>query len=645
MLRTLTAAFAAMLLVSCQAETTPSHHAGQVAPILETADAVDAHSYAKPLEARVANVDLDLALDFDAKKVSGSAALDVIAKPGVREVILDSKGLEIASVADADGKPLQWKLGAEDPEKGAPLTVTLPGDGKQRIVVDYSSTPDAAALQWLTPDQTAGKKHPYLLSQGQPTLNRTWIPTQDSPGIRQTWSATITAPEPLKVVMSGERLTPDGEAAGDGRRAFRFRMDKPVAPYLIAIAAGDLAFRELGPRTGVWTEPAMLDRAAAELVDTEKMVEAAEKLYGPYRWGRYDVIVLPPSFPYGGMENPTLTFLTPTFIAGDKSLVGLVAHELAHSWSGNLVTNATWADSWLNEGFTSYFENRIMEAIYGKHRAAQEAALSYDEITRALAEEGANSPKSRLHLAAAEGVPDGGLSGIVYDKGAAFLRTIEQTAGRGRFDAWLRSYFDRYAFQPMTSAKFLADLRENLIKGDKALEDKLLLDQWVYEPGLPDNVAKPDPAAFAEVDQAVAAFAAGGPVPAGFEGWTTAEKLRFVNGIPRKLSTARLDELSGKLRLNDTGNNEVLFAWLDLAVGNRYDSAVPALERFLMAQGRRKFVRPLITDLAKDSEWGRPIAARIYTKARPSYHAVTTADLDELGLVPVDEKRLSLTTR
>ena len=442
-MRYLIAAVAALFLASCQTETSPppTSQSGQVAPILDTPDAVDAASYAKPLEARVANVDLDLALDFDAKKVSGTAALDVIAKPGVKQVILDSKGLEIAEVTDSEGKPLKWALGATDPSKGAPLTVDLPGDGKQRIIIRYSSTPDAAALQWLSPGQTAGKKHPYLLSQGQPTLNRTWIPTQDSPGIRQTWSATVTAPEPLKVVMSGERLTPDGEPAGDGRRAYRFRMDKPVAPYLIAIAAGDLAFRELGPRTGVWTEPVMLDRAAAELTDTEKMVEAAEKLYGPYRWGRYDVIVLPPSFPYGGMENPTLTFLTPTFIAGDKSLVGLVAHELAHSWSGNLVTNATWADSWLNEGFTSYFENRIMEAIYGPHRAAQEAALSFDEMTKALEEEGATAPTTRLHLQPTEANPDGGSSGIVYDKGSIFLRTLEKLVGRERFDAWLQILF------------------------------------------------------------------------------------------------------------------------------------------------------------------------------------------------------------
>src|SRR5688572_25975839 len=448
-MRYLIAAVAALCLASCQTETSPppANQSGEAAPILDSPDAVDAASYAKPLEARVANVDLDLALDFDARKVSGTAALDVIAKPGVKQVILDSKGLEIAEVTDADRKPLKWELGTADSTKGAPLTVDLPGNGKQRIIIRYSSAPDAAALQWLLPEQTAGKKHPYLLSQGQPTLNRTWIPTQDSPGIRQTWSAKITAPEPLKVVMSGERQTPEGEAAGEGRRAFRFKMDKPVAPYLIAIAAGDLAFRELGPRTGVWTEPAMLDRAATELADTEKMVEAAEKLYGPYRWGRYDVIVLPPSFPYGGMENPTLTFLTPTFIAGDKSLVGLVAHELAHSWSGNLVTNANWADSWLNEGFTSYFENRIMESLYGSHRASQEAALSYAEIETVLEEKGRAAPVTRLHLAAAEANPDGVATGVIYDKGAVFLRTIEKIVGRERWDAYLRSYFDRHAFQ------------------------------------------------------------------------------------------------------------------------------------------------------------------------------------------------------
>jgi len=630
------AAAAALLVAACQQsatntaspETAESAEAA-IAPILDTPEAKDPASYARPLEARVYHVALDLNVDFDAKRIGGTATLDIDRKPDAKEIVLDDKGLEIESITDGEKQPLQYKVGAADPTMGSPLAVALRPDTK-RLIVKYKSAPDAGALQWLTPEQTASKKQPYLFSQGQAIENRSWIPTQDSPGIRQSWEATIHVPAGLTAVMSApksaEPITQGGESI------FSYKMPHSVAPYMIAIGVGDLAFKELGPRTGVWTEPAMLDRAAAELADTEKMVAAAEKLYGPYRWGRYDLLVLPPSFPYGGMENPTLTFLTPTFIAGDKSLVGLVAHELAHSWSGNLVTNANWQDSWLNEGVTSYFENRIMEAIYGPKRAAQEAALSFDEMEKALAEEG-NGPNTQLHLGPKEGVPDGGSSGIIYDKGAIFLRTLEKIIGREKWDAYLRSYFDRHAFQPMTSARFLADIRVNLIKGDKGLEQKLQLDNWVYKPGLPSNVARPDPAAFAAVDQAMKSFTSGGPPPTDFQGWTTAEKLRFLNKLPRKMPTSRLDALNKSLKLNESGNNEVLFAWLDLAVRNRFDPAVPALERFLTTQGRRKFVQPLIETLAEDRQWGRPIAVRVYRIARASYHPITQRDLDKLNLI------------
>ncbi|MEA3014170.1 MAG: leukotriene-A4 hydrolase [Sphingomonadales bacterium] len=599
----------------------------QVAPILDTPEARDSQSYARPLEARVTHVALDLRADFAARRMVGTATLDVQAKPGAKAIVLDSKGLELKGVTDGDGKPLRYALGKADPDRGAPLTVEL--NGARRIRIAYASAPDAEALQWLTPEQTAGKKQPFLFSQGEPTLNRSWIPTQDSPGIRQTWEARIVVPEPLRAVMSGERLTAEGEPAQGGGRAFRFRMDKPVAPYLIALAAGDIAFQSLGPRTGVYAEPATIRAAAAELVDTEKMVAAAERLYGPYRWGRYDVIVLPPAFPYGGMENPTLTFLTPTFLAGDRSLVGLVAHELSHSWSGNLVTNAVWPDSWLNEGVTSYFENRIMEALYGPGRASQEAALSFADMESAFAEIGAGAPGTRLHNPDESG--DGGASGIVYDKGALFLRTMERTIGRERFDAWLRSYFDRHAFQPMTSARFLADLRANLVKGDKALEQKLMLDDWVYKPGLPANAVRPDPKAFAPVDAALGEFGRGAKPPLGLWGqWTTAERLRFLNGLPRTLPQPRLAELDRSLGLTESRNDETLFAWLQLALANRYQPAVPAAERFLMTQGRRKFVSPLFETLVKQGEWGRPIAERIYAKARPTYHSVTSGTVDKL---------------
>ena len=632
------AAAALLLLAACERtgdlpvnQANPSSEAPGIAPILTTPDAVDIHSYARPLEARVHHVALDLGVDFDAKRLGGTATLDIERRADAKEIVLDSDGLEIGSIADGEGQPLQFKLGAADENLGAPLTIALRPDTR-RLVIRYKSAPDAEALQWLTPQQTAGKRHPYLFSQGQSILNRSWIPTQDSPGIRQTWEAAIRVPAPLTAVMSAPRaaqpLTQGGETT------FSFRMDKPVAPYLIAIAVGDLEFRSLGERSGVWTEPAMLDAAAAELADTEKMIDAAEELFGPYLWGRYDMLVLPPSFPFGGMENPTLTFLTPTFIAGDKSLVSLIAHELAHSWSGNLATNATWADFWLNEGMTTYATTRIIEAVYGADAAAQQISLGIDDMNSAVADNGGPSgPDTRLHIDLKGRNPDDGLTDIAYEKGAAFLRMIENAVGRERFDPYLRGWFERHEFEPVTSAMFLADLREHLVKGDRELERKLQLDRWVYQPGIPSNAVPADPKAFAESDAAVTAFAGGGnPDPALWNGWTTQERLRFLNKLPRKLAAPRLAALDRAFGLSAAGNSEIRFAWLELAIANRYDPAVPSIEQFVTTQGRRKFVRPLLTALAEDRAWGRPIAERIYPKARPLYHPITTRDLDELGL-------------
>ena len=628
-------AAAAMLLAACQSDDAPAPQASEalmVAPVLDSADAVDVHSYAKPLEARVTHVALDLAVDFSTKRLSGTATLDIQARPGASEIVLDDKGLEIAAITTSDGKPLAYRVGANDAILGAPLTIQL--GAARKILVRYKSAPDSGALQWLNPEQTAGKKHPYLLSQGQAIENRSWIPTQDSPGVRQTWEAKFRVPAALTAVMSAPKA---GEAVSQGdSRTFSFKMDKPVAPYLIAIAVGDLAFRELGPRTGVWTEPAMLDKAAAELADTEKMVAAAEALFGPYQWGRYDMLVLPPSFPFGGMENPTLTFLTPTFIAGDKSLTSLIAHELAHSWSGNLATNATWADFWLNEGMTTYATTRIVEAVYGPRVAAQQVALGIDAMNAAVTENGGSEgADTRLHIDLKGRSPDDGLTDIAYEKGAAFLRTIEVAVGRERFDAWLKGWFLRHKFQPVTTSIFLADLRQHLVRGDQALEAKLQLDRWVNQPGVPANVAQADPGAFAEVDTAVNAFKAGTqPEAAAWSRWTTDEKLRFLTRIDQRQPTGRLAALDRAFNLSRTGNNEVRFAFLTLAVAARFDPAVPALEQFLLMQGRRKFVRPLVTSLAEDKEWGRPIAARVYARARPLYHPVTTRDLDKLGLIP-----------
>jgi hypothetical protein len=601
---------------------------------------VDSHSYAQPQVARVRHVALDLTADFETKTLSGTATLDVTGQPGATQVVLDTRDLEIRSIKDDKGAALPFELGAVDPILGQSLTITVPAfaaDETKKIVVDYSTRPTAAALQWLSPAQTSGGKLPFMFSQGQAILTRTWIPTQDSPGVRQTYSARIVTPDTVKAVMSAEMLTPEGESAGAGQKAWRFRMTNPVPPYLIAIGVGDLAFASEDGRTGVWTEPGRLAAARAEFAEVGQMVTAAEGLYGPYRWGRYDLLILPPSFPFGGMENPRLTFATPTVVAGDKSLVSLVAHELAHSWSGNLVTNATWNDFWLNEGFTTYFQNRIMEAVYGNDRAQQERVLGWDSLQSEL--KSLPAADTRLHLDLKGRDPDEGMTDIAYEKGAAFLETIERIVGRPAFDAWLKGYFERNAFRPMTTELFLQDIRANLIKGDQALEQRLMMDQWIYQPGLPGNAVAPTSRAFDQVDNAARAFFADrGPASAiPWSGWNTQQRQRFLNWRPANLrdgsdwlTQQQLDDLQKTLNLNAQGNAEVLFSWLQVAVAHRYQPAVPALERFLTSMGRRKFVLPLFQSLWSEGDWGRPIATRIYARARPGYHAVTANSVDAL---------------
>jgi aminopeptidase N len=491
------------------------------------------------------------------------------------------------------------------------------------VIVSYETQPDAAALQWLTPEQTAGGRRPFLYSQGQAILTRTWIPTQDSPGIRQTFRARIVVPEGLRAVMSAESLTPDGVETQDGR-AFEFHLRHPVPPYLFALAIGDLALRELGPRSAVFAEPATVEAAAFEFADVDKMIAAAESLLGPYRWGRYDLLVLPPSFPFGGMENPLLTFATPTVLAGDRSLVSLVAHELAHSWSGNLVTNATWSDFWLNEGVTTYVEQRIMEALHGSDYANMLAVLARHELLDEIGRlGGSSSPDTILHVDLRERDPDDGATRIPYEKGAALLTLIEHTAGRERFDLFLRSYFDRFAFQSIDTATFLDYLVTSLPESSS-----IGLRRWVFEPGLPENAVRPQSAVLDRVTAQARAFTSGGSAAALLtETWGTHEWLHFLNALPERLSPRQLADLDGAFNLSARRNSEVLFAWLRIAIRHHFGPAMPALERFLTSQGRRKFLRPLYEDLMS-TDWGRTEANRIYRLARPGYHAVATGTLD-----------------
>jgi leukotriene-A4 hydrolase len=603
--------------------------AAEAGAALEPELPADPHSFATPGDARVRDVALALSVDFDRQVLEGAATLTLDRVPDAATLVLDTRDLEILGVESPEGAALEWSLGEPMAPLGRPLRITLPPDA-DRVRVRYRTAPEAAAVQWLEPRQTTSGM-PFLFTQGQAILTRTWIPTQDSPGIRQTYSASITVPDGLVAVMSAAMRTPEGRPT-DGGRVFEFEMDRPIPPYLIALAVGDLAFREVGPRTGVWAEPAVVEDAAYEFGEMERMLDAAESLYGPYRWGRYDVLVLPPSFPFGGMENPRLTFATPTILAGDRSLVSLIAHELAHSWSGNLVTNATWSDFWLNEGFTTYFENRIMEEVYGADYAAMLEFLGREGLRAEIEGElgGYDSGETILHLDLDGRDPDEGMTAIAYDKGAAFLRTVETVVGRERFDAFLREYFDSHAFEPMTTEWFLAYLDEHLLDGHPEWREAIRPEEWVYEPGLPDNVAPVASEAFERVGSAAAAFVAGtAPAELPTEGWSTHEWLHFLRSLPRTLPESRIAALDSTFDLTASRNSEVLFEWLRLAIANRYEPAFGALEDFLVRQGRRKFLRPLYQDLA-ESGWGAPLAERIYRQARPTYHAVSRNSIDDV---------------
>ncbi len=597
--------------------------------------AADPHSFGNIDQIRVHHILLDLTVDFEHSILRGTAVLDVVRQPGCpadAPLVLDTRGLTIDQVGlrplestlDAF-KPTPFLVAPADPILGSRLTIKLRPSAKQ-VRIAYQTAPTAGALQWLLPSLTAGKAKPFLFTQSQAIHARSWIPMQDSPGVRVTYVANIRVPKGLTAVMAAEpRSMPDDAREG----LYHFDMTQPIPSYLIALAVGDLAFQPLSERTGVWAEPSVLETAAHEFADVEKMVWSAEKQFGPYRWGRYDILVLPPSFPFGGMENPRLTFATPTVLAGDRSLVSLIAHELAHSWSGNLVTNATWRDFWLNEGFTTYIERRIVEEIFGRDRADMEAVLGMRE----LREELSRLPEKDqiLHVDLNGRDPDDGMTQIPYEKGALFLRALEQTFGRARFDAFLRAYFDEHVFKSITTADFVEFLRDRLLSHDPLSAQSIDLEAWLERPGLPVGFAEPKSSRLAAIDQVAKNWllgsAATGELGAGE--WSTQEWLRFLQGLPEELPVEKMTELDQTFGLTARGNSEIAHQWLLMSIRNGYKAADPRLESYLTSIGRRKLVLPLYRALLATPE-GRERALAIYAKARRTYHPITADSIDRL---------------
>lgn len=601
----------------------------------------DDHSFARPDDVRVTALDLDLAVSFADRTISGSVTHHLARTDKSAPLVLDTRDLKIDRVEahlpeSSSWQPTTFTLGGPHPLLGRPLTIDLP-PAADAVRVHYATAPDSTALQWLAADQTADKIAPFLYTQSQAIHARAWIPCQDSPGVRVTFTARVTAPAGQRAVMAAEEL-PE-ETGPEGQIVRRFRLEQPVPSYLLALAVGRLEFAATGARTGVWAEPGVLPRARAEFADLEAMLATAEAAVGPYRWGRYDVLVLPPSFPFGGMENPRLTFATPTILAGDRSLVSLIAHELAHAWSGNLVTNATWRDVWLNEGFTVYLERRIVEAVYGRERAEIEAVLGREHLELELADMAERPGDQRLHIDLLGRDPDDAVTDIAYEKGALLLRRLEETYGRPAFDAFLRAWFDRHAFTSQTTESFRAFLAAELTAPAIAGQPVPDLDQWIEEPGLPADAPRPRAPALDAVAEAARSFAADPTRPQGARKFTPLQWIHFLRALPLAApndALAVLGELDRRHHLTDTGNAELLAEWLLLAARHGYRPADARIREFLTAVGRRKYLTPIYAALRRDPT-GAGLAADIYRAARPGYHAITRRTLDDLLAWPEDQ--------
>lgn len=592
----------------------------------EVEDVVNNHSYSNIDKINTTHLHLDFDIDFDQKKIKG-VARHKMNNTGVDVAIFDVQGLDIQKVTLGEGeeKETSYEIGEEDKLLGAPLKVDIEKN-TSTVNIYYETTEGSQALDWLEPSLTGSKKHPFLYTQGQAILTRTWIPSQDTPENRITYSANVKVPAELLALMSANNPTEKNESG-----EYSFEMNQPIPSYLIALAVGELEYAKLGEKSGVYAEPYMIDAAASEFKDIPKMMDAAQELYGEYLWDMYDVIVLPHSFPFGGMENPRLTFATPTLIAGDRSLVSVIAHELAHSWSGNLVTNATWDDFWLNEGFTVYFENRIMEKIYGKEVADMLALIEFQELQKSIDKmmsEGHNED-THLKLNLDERNPDDGMTDVAYVKGAFFLKTLEKKVGREKFDAFLREYFKAHQFETLTSEGFIEYLNKNLLEKENI---DFNVKEWIYGDGIPDNVVKITSDRFVKIKNLADKIKNGGKLPADLkrQDKTTQEWLAFIRHFNGELDKEKMIAIDKQLNFRNSGNAEIMSEWFILGINNDYTELRPEIKQFLVKVGRRKFLAPIYTALSKPENNSVEWAKEVYAEARPNYHAISFNTVDEI---------------
>lgn len=574
---------------------------------------------------------LDLTVDFSAKALHGSATLDMQRiDANATEIVLDTVDLTIervAFVSDTSTRiEAEHHFGETDERLGTPLIITIPAEFRDStnltVYVEYRTSPGARALGWMPAELTAGGEHPLLYSQSQSINARSWVPLQDSPAVRITYSARIKTPPGLLAVMSASN---DPNALRDGD--YEFDMPQPIPSYLLAIAVGNLFFAEIGLHTGVYAEPELLDAAAFEFADTQAMFEIAEDMFGPYRWGRYDLLVLPPSFPYGGMENPRLSFVTPSLLAGDRSLVSVIAHELAHSWSGNLVTNKTIRDQWLNEGWTSYLEHRLMQVIYDEGRAAEENLLNYRELLSQLESVKPKYQALAPEIRHADLEYDPGT--IHYQKGSLFLQYLENAYGRDFFDAFINDYFDAYAFQVITTEEFVDYLDNKLLSQHEGILSRTDVERWMYEPGLPDDAIIPTSDNLDRAAEFATLWSRGEidteQLPA--SDWSPQATIHFINSLGADLPPERLRELDAALALGDTRNAEIGRTWFIQVAKRRHEPGYSQLRDYLQRYGRTRLVLPIYVALAENGD-DLALAVELFDEAKGKYHPLTIRSIE-----------------
>eukprot|EP00127_Corallochytrium_limacisporum_P001688 Clim_evm25s77 gene=Clim_evmTU25s77 len=594
-------------------------------------------------DAPITHMKLRLLPDFETKSVHSLVHLHIEPKTEIKEIVLDTRDITVCAaelVESGSTTQLEWEEGPKHAAYGTPLKLPLPNGASKGsrllIRIEYETSPDASALQWLDPSQTAGKQHPYMFTQCQAIHARSFVPCQDTPAIKHTYSAEVIVHPPLKALMSAVLTGSDkADVEGTEMNVCRFEQKVPISSYLLALVVGDLESREVGPRSAVWSEPSMVDAGAKEFAETEKFLQAAESFLPPYRWGRYDILLLPPSFPYGGMENPCLTFVTPTLIAGDRSLVNVVAHEAAHSWSGNLVTNATWSDFWLNEGFTVFIERRICSKLYGFELSELDAYVGWCDMRDDIKRYGEDHRFTALHIEYQDVDPDDSFSSIPYEKGYNLLRHLEKVVGGPEnFEPWLKQYFSDFEYQSIT----VADMKEHFLKFfreagnvDQGKLDAIAWDKWILAVGMPPEQPDISMDLLQEIDRLVSKWLSETDADwlsanaNDVSDYNTKQKIVFLEKLIDRapLDGQRVSRLGDVYGFATTKNAELLFRFLTLAIRSKEFGFAEQAFEMLRTQGRMKFTRPLFRDLFNCGDANvKQQTVDFFKEHKDSYHSI-----------------------